>query len=128
MRCKFKLLNDIITLIPRDIITSASKCIHVCTSGLWTPQTHGPGGGQWRERTFVSGAQYAVSIVLEEEEDAALLRREYSQHNIFKDSLFETPEYIQFEEAVAVAVGAAKEEDPQLVVIQTGLKNNDSSI
>ena len=75
-----------------------------------------------------------------------LLRREYPQHDIFKDSLFETPEYIQFEEAVARAVGAAREEDPQLVVIQkaipavcdrlrtitgvvqTGLEGNDSSI
>src|SRR5208282_5596829 len=65
---------------------------------------------------------------------------------MFKDPLFETPEYMQFEEAVAVAVGAAREEDPQLVVVQkaipavcdrlrtiagvvqTGLENNDSSI
>jgi hypothetical protein len=36
---------------------------------------------------------------------------------MFKDPLFETLEYIQFKEAVAVAVRAAREEDPQLVVI-----------
>jgi hypothetical protein len=65
---------------------------------------------------------------------------------MFKDPVFETLEYIQFEEAVAVAVGAAREEDPQLVVIQkaipavcdrlrtiagvvqTGLEANDASI
>jgi hypothetical protein len=65
---------------------------------------------------------------------------------MFKDPLFETLEYIQFKEAVAVAVGAAREEDPQLVVIQkaipavcdrlrtitgvvqTGLEANDASI
>jgi hypothetical protein len=50
-----------------------------------------------------------------------LLRREYPQHDIFKDPLFETPEYIQFEEAVAVAMGAAREEDPQLAVIQKAI-------
>jgi hypothetical protein len=33
------------------------------------------------------------------------------QHDIFNDPFFETPEYIQFEETVAVAVGAAREED-----------------
>jgi hypothetical protein len=37
---------------------------------------------------------------------------------MFKDPLFETLEYIQFKEAVAVAIGAAREEDPLLVVIQ----------
>jgi len=80
------------------------------------------------------------------QQDAALLRREYPHHDIFKDPLFETGEYIQFEEDVAVAVGAAREEDPQLTVIQkaipavcdrlrtiagavqTGLESNNSSI
>jgi hypothetical protein len=41
-----------------------------------------------------------------------LLQREYLQHDIFKDALFETTEYLQFEEAVAMAVGTAREEDP----------------
>jgi len=50
-----------------------------------------------------------------------LLRREYPQHDIFKDALFETTEYLQFEEAVAVAVGTAREEDPQLAVIQKAM-------
>jgi Transcriptional activator of glycolytic enzymes/Centromere DNA-binding protein complex CBF3 subunit, domain 2 len=79
-------------------------------------------------------------------QDAALLRREFPQHDLFGDPIFKTPEYIQFEEAVTTAVGTAKEEDPQLVVIQkaipavcdrlrtvtgvvkTGLEGNDSSM
>jgi hypothetical protein len=65
---------------------------------------------------------------------------------MFKNALFETTKYIQFEEAVAVAVRTAREEDPQLAVIQkampavcdrlrtiasvvqTGFEGNDSSI
>jgi hypothetical protein len=43
-----------------------------------------------------------------------------TQHNIFKDPLFETTEYIQFKEAVAVATRAVREEDPQLTVIPKG--------
>ena len=75
-----------------------------------------------------------------------MLRCEYPQHNMFKNALFETTKYIQFEEAVAVAVRTAREEDPQLAVIQkamptvcdclrtiagvvqTGFEGNDSSI
>jgi len=75
-----------------------------------------------------------------------LFRREYPDHDIFNNPLFETLEYKQFEEDVATAVGAAREVDPQLVaiqkaipavcdrlrtisgVVQTGLEGNDSSI
>jgi hypothetical protein len=49
-----------------------------------------------------------------------LLQRKYPQHDIFKDALFETAEYTQFEEAVAKATGA-REEDPQLAVIQKAM-------
>jgi hypothetical protein len=75
-----------------------------------------------------------------------LFQHEFPQHDIFEDPLFETPEYMQFKEDVVAAVGAAKEEDPHLAVIekaipavcdrlrtitgvvQTGLESNDSSI
>jgi hypothetical protein len=46
-----------------------------------------------------------------------LLQRKYPQHDIFKDALFETAEYLQFKEAIAMAIGTAREEDPQLAMI-----------
>jgi len=46
-----------------------------------------------------------------------LLQHKYLQHNIFKDALFETTEYLQFKEVIAVAIRTAREEDPQLAMI-----------
>jgi hypothetical protein len=78
-------------------------------------------------------------------QDAALLRREFPQHDLFNDPIFATSECVEFEAAVTAAVGAARDEDPHLVtvqkalpavcdslrtvtgVIKAGLKSNDSS-
>ncbi|KAN0079726.1 Transcriptional activator of glycolytic enzymes domain containing protein [Elaphomyces granulatus] len=79
-------------------------------------------------------------------QDAALLRREFPQHDLFNDPIFATSEYAKFEAAVTAAVGAARDEDPHLVAVQkalpavcdslrtvtgvvkTGLESNDSSM
>jgi hypothetical protein len=79
-------------------------------------------------------------------QDAALLRREFPQHDLFNDPIFAASEYAEFEVAVTAAVGAAKDEDPHLVAVQkalpaicdslrtvtgvvkTGLESNESSM
>ena len=79
-------------------------------------------------------------------QDAALLRREFPQHDLFNDPIFSTSEYVEFEAAVTAAVEAARDEDPHLVAVQkalpavcdslrtvtgvvkTGLESNDSSM
>ncbi|KAN0086503.1 hypothetical protein V8E54_000191 [Elaphomyces granulatus] len=79
-------------------------------------------------------------------QDAALLRREFPQHDLFNDPIFATSEYAEFEAAVTTAVEVARDEDPHLVAVQkalpavcdslrtvtgvvkTGLESNDSSM
>ena len=89
---------------------------------------------------------FGLTFIFLYPQDAALLRREFPQHDLFNDPIFATSEYVEFEAAVTAAVGAAKDEDPHLVAVQkalpaicdslrtvtgvvkTGLESNDSSM
>ena len=89
---------------------------------------------------------FGLTFIFLYPQDAALLRREFPQHDLFNDPIFATSEYAEFEAAVTTAVEAARDEDPHLVAVQkalpavcdslrtvtgvvkTGLESNDSSM
>ncbi|KAN0085075.1 hypothetical protein V8E54_001542 [Elaphomyces granulatus] len=74
-------------------------------------------GGRLPEATERVESNLAAGAFLElfYPQDAALLRREFPQHDLFNDPIFTTSEYAEFEAAVTAAVRAARGEDPHLV-------------
>jgi hypothetical protein len=58
---------------------------------------------------------FGLTFIFFYPQDAALLRREFPQHDLFNDPIFTTSEYAEFEAAVTAAVRAARGEDPHLV-------------
>jgi hypothetical protein len=50
---------------------------------------------------------FGLTFIFLYPQDAALLRHESPQHDLFNDPIFATSEYVEFEAAVTAAVGAA---------------------